>query len=423
MYLPRLTRNILAAVACLLTCGGLISTLEAQQQRGTPQAPRLFNPQERAISSQYKPRFMQQASTTSGAQVINDSYVGQPVVSNAMPAGGHVIGAPVGDVIIADGGYIDSGYADGGCGCDGGCGGGCDTGGCGCDGGCGGGCGPLYDPRDCGINQDCWFGGLGNILCNTEYFAGVHAFKHQVFQDPQGLQQPENCSFGAHFGFNSGLPLYNLTCGLFSGQIGVNFVNSNLEDGVMATGDRQQTFVTAGLFRRVDYGLQFGVVADIMHEEFVSTLDIVQMRAELSWVFAGGNNFGFRWTDNVQDDSGFIGGTFLPRISGQSIDTYRLFYRMSFCNAGYVELFGGKSDERHTIWGADIDLPLHNRMAMYAGFNYLSPDNVLPLTDNEAWNIQLGVSFRPRGNDWYNFYHRPLFRVADNGSMVQSRRP
>jgi len=422
MVLQRLTKNVLAVLTCLITCCGLVSQLDAQQQQRTPAAPRLFNPQDRAISSQYQPRFMRPASSASGGQVINDGYVGQPAMMNGgMVQGGmmqgQTIGAPVSDVIIADGGYVNDGYIEGGF-----VDGGCDSCGDSCGGDCGG-CGPLFDPRDCGVNQDCWFGGLGNILCNTEYFAGVHAFKHQVFQDPQGRPQPENCSFGAHFGFNTGLPLYNLTCGLLSGQVGVNWVNSNLEDGVLATGDRQQTFVTAGLFRRVDYGLQFGAVADILHEEYVSTLDIVQMRAELSWVFGGGSNFGFRWTDNVQDDDGFIGGTFLPRISGQAIDTYRLFYRMNFCNAGYFELFGGKSDEQHTIWGAEVDLPVHNRMAMYAGFNYLAPDDVLPLTDNEAWNLQLGVTYRPRGNDWYKFYHRPLFRVADNGSMVQSRRP
>lgn len=342
--------------------------------------------------------------------VINDGFVGQPVVvDDAVANGGHVVGAPVGEVIVGDGGYID------------GCCGGDDCGGIGD--GCCNDCGSIYDPRDCGINEDCWFGGLGTILCNTEYFAGVQAFKHQVFQDPTGAPQPDNCSFGAHFGFNTGMPLYRLTCGLFSGQVGVNFVNSNLEDGVFATGDRQQTFVTAGLFRRVDYGLQFGAVADILHEEFISTLDIVQMRAELSWVFPTGSNFGFRWTDNVQDDTGFVGGVFLPNISGQSIDTYRAFYRFTCCRSGYVEFFVGRSDEQHTIWGADLDIPLHNRMAFYAGFNYLAPDDVLPLTDNEAWNLQMGLTFRPRGNDWYKFYHRPLFKVANNGSMVLSRRP
>ena len=107
--------------------------------------------------------------------------------------------------------------------------------------------------------------------------------------------------------------------------------------------------------------------------------------------------------DNVQDDTGFVGGVFLPQITGQSIDTYRAFYRFACCNAGYAEFFVGRSDEQHTIWGADLDIPLHNRMAFYAGFNYLSPDDNLPLTDNEAWNLQMGLTFRPRGNDWYNF--------------------
>lgn len=423
MNVPHITRQAFCLIACLIVSGAVSSDLAAQRRAPNPTAPRLFQPQERSISNRYTPRFMRTSSNasrqiisqTSQAQQANGGVVNGPVYDN--PVGGTVvngpvIGSPVGEVIVADGGYIDQpidgggGYSD------------CGTGDCGgCDN-----CGPLYDPRDCGINDDCWFGGLGKILCNAEYFAGVQSFSHQQFANRNGQELP-NCSFGYHWGVNAGLPLYNLTCGLVSGQIGVNIVRSNLEDGVFSTGDRQQSFVTFGLYRRVDYGLQFGVVADILHEEFVSTLDMVQMRAELSWVWGNGTNFGFRFTENVQDDSGFVGGTFLPSINGQTIDTYRLFYRKALACGGYAETFYGRSDEQHNIFGIDMDLPISERVAFYAGFNYLSPDNPLPLTTNEAWNVQMGFTYRPRGRDWYKFYHRPLFKVADNGTMVQSRRP
>ena len=49
------------------------------------------------------------------------------------------------------------------------------------------------------------------------------------------------------------------------------------------------------------------------------------------------------------------------------------------------------------------------------------PDNELAFTENDAWNIFMRVSFRPRDRDWYKFYHRPLFDVADNGSMIISQ--
>ena len=401
MYLPRFTRTGLVLLACMLSCSVIHSEIQAQVRATS--GPGMYQARSRTISNRYQPRFMQSAP---GAQDSAEAVTAQPVI----PQNETIVGAPVEDMIIADGGYIDGGFTDDCCGA------GCSDGRC-------GGCGPLYDPRDCGVNKDCWIGGLGGILCNSEYFAGVQAFKHQQFQDPQGLPSPENCSFGYHFGFNSGLPLYNLTCGLVSGQVGMNFVRSNLNDGVLPTGNREQVFITAGLFRRVDYGLQFGAVADILNEEYVSELELVQVRSELSWVWAAGSNAGFRFTRGVQDATSPVGGAFLPSISAQAMDTYTLFYRMDVCHGGYAECYIGASDEQHTIFGGDYDLPLTPRTALYASFNYLSPKDELRLTDNEAWNIQMGLTYRPRALDWYKFYHRPLFKVADNGTMVQSRKP
>ena len=415
MYLPRFTRSSFVLLACVFICSGTTSILDAQSTSRS--APGTYKTRNRAISSRYQPRFMQagliQEEQSNGQQAINNGNVVQRENIEAIN-NGQIIGAPAGEVIIADGAYFDGGYTEGGF---------VDSG-CNNCGSCGeGGCGPLYDPRDCGISEDCWFGGLGKIFCNTEYFSGVQAFKHQVFADPQGLPSPENNSFGYHFGFNSGLPLYNLTCGVVSGQFGVNWVRSNLNDGVLVTGQREQTFITTGLFRRVDYGLQFGAVADFLNSDYVSELEIVQIRSELSWVWAGGSNFGFRFNKNVQDDSVLIGGGFLPATNVETIDTYRLFYRIACCNGGYAEWYYGRSDEQHDIFGGDYDLPLTQRTALYAAFNYLSPDDELRLTDNEAWNLQIGLTYRPRGCDWYEFYHRPLFKVADNGILIQSRRP
>ncbi len=428
MFLALKPRFSLILLAFSFALGG---AMEAQQGQ-TPTAPRIHSPQNRAISNHYQPRYMRNASAQApaGSEVIvgqpipNGTVVGQPIVGapsvgtpivGAPVQGGHIVGgAPIGgEVIIGDGSYLD-----GGCGCN-------DCGGGGCGIGCGGchNCGPIYDPRDCDVPRDLWFGKLGKLICNSEFFVGVQGFKHQQFSNPTLGVAPENDSFGYHVGFNTGIPLYNLTGGLVSAQIGVNHLQSNLNDGVFATGEREQTFITFGLFRRVDYGLQFGAVADILNESFVTDLDVVQIRAELSWVWAGGSNFGFRWTEGVQDDQNFLGGVFQPQLSSQAIDTYRLFYRQACGYNGFFEFYYGRSDEQHNIYGADLELPVGPRTALYAGFNYLQPDDILPLTDNEGWNIQMGLTFRPRGNDWYKFYHRPLFRVADNGVLIQSRRP
>ena len=40
---------------------------------------------------------------------------------------------------------------------------------------------------------------------------------------------------------------------------------------------------------------------------------------------------------------------------------------------------------------------------------------------NDAWNISVGLVFRPQGRCYYQSYDRPLFNVADNGSMMVDR--
>jgi hypothetical protein len=65
---------------------------------------------------------------------------------------------------------------------------------------------------------------------------------------------------------------------------------------------------------------------------------------------------------------------------------------------------------------------------MQAGFTYYLGDEApLPASGyaggnaNEAYNIFVGLAFRPRGRSYYRSYDRPLFNVADNGSMLIAR--
>ncbi len=438
----------LGAIAACLACAATTSSLEAQQSVSAAQG--FYSPQERAISGRYSPRYMRpagqqpvgnavvqdtapstvpdqaaQVQSTPQLQVLpQQQYIPQAQLA---PHGhyyhsGPVVGAPIDEVIVGDGCY------------GGDCGGGecCDPCGCGsssCFGECG--CGPTVDPRDCCIAEDCWLDGLGGLLCNSEFFVGVHAFRNQVFvaranqiEQELDFESPENCSFGYHLGFNTGVPLYRLTCGLATAQVGVRYTSSNLNDGVFATGERNQTFFTGGLYRRVDYGLQFGAVADVLNESWLPDLNMVQIRSEISWVWGGsGSTAGLRVARNVQDDSGFVGGVFLPEINASTLDWYRLFYQHVGAAGGYSEFYLGWTDEDHAMIGADYDLPLGPRTALLAGFTYMIPNEDLPFTDNEAWNLTMGLTWRPRGTEWYQFYHRPLFRVADNGSMIMSRFP
>ena len=402
----RLKILVLMMVAAHFVTSGVVAQqpqLALQQNQAQP----------RMISKRYVPQHMRYQRQNAPQPVVQAEYLS--VSQEPYESVAEVISEPTPMV-------------SGDCGCDGG-GSGYVVGGPveqvigGCDQGCCGGCDQI-DCRDCRISRDCWIKRAGGLFCNAEYFSGAAAFRSYGF-DPglTSVTAREAGTFGFHSGFNVGLPLYRLTCGLVSGQFGLRSVQSNFEGSPFSANDRQQLFMTAGFFRRVDYGFQFGTVVDILREDWIAQLDLIQVRGELSYVWPAGSSFGFRFSEGVQDDNapGQIGAVQLPMIRNAILDTNRFFFRKASSCGGYAEAFIGWSDESHTIYGVDADLPIGNCTALQAGFSYLSPDDSAVAGNTEAWNIYLGLTYRPRGRGWYKFYHRPLLPVADNGSMIIRR--
>ena len=165
------------------------------------------------------------------------------------------------------------------------CGSGCGIGGCGTNGLlCGRcySCGPLDVPCEqrggCppGTWENCWINGIGQILYEGDYFVGAHAFKGPAFSVPEIADPIHDCNFGLNAGFNLGIPLCRLTCGLFSGSFGLRTVQSSFNGSSITPDTRDQLFMTAGLYRRVDYGLQAGVAFDWLHEEWFTEFDVAQ---------------------------------------------------------------------------------------------------------------------------------------------------
>ena len=318
------------------------------------------------------------------------------------------------------GAYFEDSCGSGGCG-SGGCGcGACGTGSC-----CGrGGCAP----------GDCWLSGLGGILRQGEYFFGATGFQEPVYSAPIGTDEVQDSSFGFYGGANFGIPLCRLTCGVLSGQAGVRSVQTNFSGNEFTSESRDQLFVTAGVYRRVDYGIQFGIVGDFLQDEFFGDASVAQLRVDLGWVFAGGNTFGFRYAGSQEED--FVNGRFNNQeFTGQraeTLDQYRFYYRKSGIAGGYAEFFAGYAEDDQTILGMDFDMPVSENIAIESNFTYFLNDdsvdsifgsdtNFLGANANEAWNLSVGFVFRPQGRSYYQNYDRPLFDVADNGTMLLRR--
>ena len=360
-----------------------------------------------------------------GAPVIN----GGIVESYPSSGGGQVISGGYDQDIIIDEGYpvggeIISDYS---------CGSGCNS--CGTSGAyfeddcCGrGGC------PDCYRHGPCWLDGLRKALYNGEYFGGAVAFQSPLFSEP-GQDDPNqlasDSSFGFYGGFNLGVPLCRLSGGLLSGQFGIRSVSTNFNGNEFTNDDRRQIFVTTGLYRRVDYGLQFGVVADILHEEWFTESDLVQIRGDIGWVYPAGHTLGFRYATGVQDDTtdGAFNGQVFDNFFQTTDDNYRIYYRHVAPWGGWAEGFIGWAESDQTVIGLDVNLPVSDKVAFQSGFTaYLDDDGVVPENSNfqggllnEGYNLYAGISIQPRGRRRYKSYDRPLFQVADNGSFIIRR--
>jgi len=386
-------------------------------------------------------------SSTRGGQIIQGGISGSSTRSGQIIQGGVpgsstrsgqiISNGPVYENVIHDEGFVgesyivDDGYVDGGIGCDV-CSTGFESGSVvSCDDGC---CGRGGCPGGCG--GPCWLGNLGRALRTGEYFGGVTGFQSPLFTAPgQDLPIDENVfasdsSFGAFGGFNLGIPLCRLSNGFLSGQFGLRSVNTNFNGNEFTDEERRQLFITTGLYRRVDQGFQFGVVADILHEEWFTESDLVQVRGDLSWVYPSGHVFGFRYATNVQDEETegtFDGNDFFDFLQTTD-DNYRFYYRRNAPWGGWGEAFFGWADAAQTIIGLDVDVPVTEFIAFQSNFTAFLNDDLVPDdsnfqggNQNEAWSLSVGISFRPQGRGWYRSYDRPFLPVADNGTFVVRR--
>lgn len=354
-------------------------------------------------------------------------------------------------------GYLDH--------CDGNCGPVCDCApACGIEAGCGAevGCGVgaalehlgAYDPT-CGIEIGCGIETLGCDGCDSgcdaccdvqsvpvflpflrvnwarfEFFAGVQGFTGPTnFADTGDLVREGAGSFGFFEGFNEGRSLRNWLNWDLAAQLGVRFTQSNLSEAPFSNESRQQVFVTAGWFRRVDYGLQYGTVFDYLNDDWYFQADLVQSRSELSWKTNGCHVYGFQYTTSLGDDTTTTrvvaddGSAFGTTEQIEAQDQYRLFYRRLLNNSGKWEAFAGFTEDDDGILGALMTLPLRRRLALSTGATYLIPDEGGSLSgfENEAWNVSLGLVYRPGGPKGCGRYCRPMFDVADNGTFIVGR--
>lgn len=301
--------------------------------------------------------------------------------------------------------------------------------------------GPVLGGKSCGkctgkgCNDCCLIPCPPWSLANVELFVGTQGFNGPINRGGSG-------SFGFHEGINWGLPM-PCTNGLFGLQVGARTTQSNLSGAAFPaetltqapnfySDGRYQFFGTAGMFRRVDWGLQGGVVIDILSDNWYTSPTLAQLRGEVSWVFPCSHEIGIWATASGGSDtqlSLFDAGGAGTSENWEPTDLFAFFYRhrSSAVPGAEGRIYAGFTGTSDGLIGLDWRLPLSESVALETGFNYLVPQESNTGTfggghETEAWNLGISLVWYPGHNSpSHSNYFRPLFNVADNGTFKVDR--
>ena len=246
-------------------------------------------------------------------------------------------------------------------------------------------------------------------------FAGVHNFKSPV---DLGV----NSNFGFQEGVNWAFPFWGeLSLG---GQVGFEVTQSDFQNSTIITDNRNQFFLTAGLFHRAPCcgGWDLGVVFDWLHDDFYQEFDLGQIRGEIGYWFDGCNELGCDFAIGLRNDNTADQFTPIGARTYDVIDQYFFFWRHRLACRGDIRFGGGFTSNSGGLVGADFNVPIAKSWAIEGGFDYLISDRRTDSISNETWNIGINLVWYPGGTARCACLpYRPFLGVADNGSFMVTR--
>jgi hypothetical protein len=250
-----------------------------------------------------------------------------------------------------------------------------------------------------------------------------------------------NGNFGVNEYLNFALPFWN-AFGI-GWQVGWRGVQSDFQPATIEAGTttinknaRTQDFITTGFFTRAfeGRGMQGGIVYDYLHDSWFDNANVSQLRYELSYVY-GYHELGFWGASNIGDQNTLFGPITKQPGVASTLDLYTGFYRLQFGDANEWKVWGGGTGEADGIIGTMVRAPMHRSLALEGTFTYVIPGRKQTIDFDRkgavtsfspaAWNVSVNVVWYPAGRSRRSLSspYRPLFDVADNGSMIRSIEP
>ena len=233
---------------------------------------------------------------------------------------------------------------------------------------------------------------------NLSFFSGL-----------DGSKQPQDLGVNAHMGarahVNLGLPLASSGFGF---QIGSGLSYHDFAVGVVEAiqgrRERFQSFTTVGAFQRTPGGWKWGVVYDFLNQNYYQGINLGQWRGSFSLPIGECNEFGVWFTVSEHDDSAtFLGSVVQLKPIGQA----NAFWRRIWETGGETTFWLGAAEPHgneiilfssapgstgtQLVYGADIHLPLNDRLAIFGEANFITP------SDSGTVDAYLGAVFYPWG--------------------------
>ena len=269
-------------------------------------------------------------------------------------------------------------------------------------------------------------------------FAGLDSFK--------GIADGQfQSNFGAVTGVNIGLLMPGLDEYGFGWQTGLSYGVYDLDGRSSTFVDRAksqtQLFVTTGLFHKAkcDQRVSFGLVYDWMFNdqwgEYGNNPTLGQWRGQIEYAVSGCNAFGVWGTarDLGARQAVVILDVGRGIVADRAISQANLFWHHKFCSGAdsYVWLgipdhgrINGDGSLIDWTFGASVQVPLSQRLALYANGAYFHPSAAAgdAAAVDGGYNVGMGVVWYFGGNARSHAINgkcaTPYMPVANNSSFL-----
>ena len=238
--------------------------------------------------------------------------------------------------------------------------------------------------------------------------------------------RPSN--FGLVTGLNAGVPIPGLRDYGFGWQVGMSYGVYDFDGRVRRRGRirgiaQQQTFVTTGFFRKAqcDQRLSFGIVYDWMYNTEWGIVGndptLGQWRGQIEYAVSGCNGVGL-W--GAKRDLGSVqSGRQTFTVEDRALSQVNLFWHHKFCSGADSWLWFGlpdhgryDGDKSFADWmiGVNVQVPLSDRLALYANASYLHPSAAAgaDAAVEQGYDVSMGVMWYFGGHARSNCHQRQV---------------